>query len=87
MHRWSRAKYSLKCPREVGLIVETAFDGDLRKRHLSGLDETSRSLQAEPEDKLVRRQTERRAEESRKVKWTDVRTLGEGHQRHIVVQL
>ena len=52
----------MKRAREVWLIVETACDGDLRKRQLSGFDETSRLLQTELQDKLVRRQTKRRAE-------------------------
>ena len=77
----------MKRAREVWLIVEAAFDGDLRKRQLSGCDELSRSLQAEPQDELMRRQTKRRPEEARKVKGTDARTLCEGNQRHICVEL
>ena len=84
---WRHAEYSAKRAREVWLIVEAAFDGDLRKRQLSGGDEPSRSLQAESHDELMRRQTKRRPEEPCKVKWTDVCTLSEGNQRHIFVEL
>ena len=84
---WRHAEYSAKRAREVWLIVEPASDGDLRKRQLSGGDEPSRSLQAESQDELMRRQTKRRPEEPRKVKGTDARALCERNQRHIRVEL
>jgi hypothetical protein len=59
----------------------------ISKRQLSGGDEPGRSLQAEPQDELMRRQTKRRPEEPRKVKGTDRRTLCEGNQRDICVEL
>jgi len=48
VHRWRDAKYSPKRAREVWLVMEAAFHGDLRKRHLPGLHETDGSLKAKP---------------------------------------
>ena len=37
VHRWRDAKDSLKRAREMWLIMEAAFHGNLRKRYLPGL--------------------------------------------------
>ena len=54
VHRWRYAKYPLKRAREVWLIMEAAFHGNLRKRHLPGLHKTGGSLKAKPQHELVR---------------------------------
>ena len=54
VHRWRDAKCSLKSAREVWLIMEAAFHGNLRKRHLPGLHQTGGSLKAKPQHELVR---------------------------------
>jgi len=48
IHGWCHATSSLKRAREVWLIVEAAFHGDLRKRHLPGLHQADGSLEAKP---------------------------------------
>src|SRR4029077_8132461 len=52
--RWRDAKDSLKRAREVWLIMEAAFHGNLCKRHLPGLHETDGSPKAKPQHELVR---------------------------------
>ena len=48
VHGWCHAKSSLKRASEVWLIMEAAFHGDLRKRHLPGLHQADGSLKAKP---------------------------------------
>src|SRR4029077_17187503 len=87
VHSWGGAEDSLKRAREVWLVMEAAFHGDLRKRQLPGLHETDGSLKAKPQHELVRRDADGRAEQTCEMEGTDVRLSSERQQRHIVIKL
>ena len=48
IHGWCHATSSLKRAPEVWLIMEAAFHGDLRKRHLPGLHQADSPLKPRP---------------------------------------
>jgi hypothetical protein len=77
----------VKRPREVRLIVEAAFHGNVRQRQLAGLHETDGSVKTQPRHELVRGHTNGGAEETRKMERADASPLCQGHQRHIVLEL
>ena len=80
VHRWRGAKDSLKRAREVWLIMEAAFHGNLRKRHLSGLYDADGSLEAKPQYELMRGDADGRAEQTCEMEGTDVRLSSERQQ-------
>src|SRR4029077_6650561 len=87
VHRWRGVKDSLKRAREVWLVMEAAFHGNLRERHLPGLHETGGSLKAKPQHDLVRGGADGRAEQTCEMEGTDVRLSSERQQRHILIKL
>jgi len=69
------------------MIVEAAGDGDLRERHLPGIEEVMGSVNPEPHDELMRRNTDGGAKEPRKMEWTDVRKPRHRDQRRVFVKV
>ena len=69
------------------LVMKTGFDGNLRQRKSSRLDQFQRLLDALTQDKLMQRHTDCRAKLAGKVKGAHVRMFSQTEESHILTQV
>ena len=69
------------------LIMKPAGDGDFREGHSPAPEQADGSVNAQGHNKLMRWQANRAAEETREMKWTDMRLLRQDRQRYAIGEI
>ena len=67
----------------MGVVVESAFGGNLREGEFPTLGQSDGALNAKAKDELMRRYADRTPEEPREVEWADVRSPRQGEDRQV----
>ena len=84
---WSRAGDGSESVNQMWLIMKPACDGDFSEGHSSALEQADGSVNAQPQNKLMWRQTHCAAEQTREMEWTDMGLFGQGGQRQVIGEI
>ena len=67
----------------MGVVVESAFGGNLREGEFPPLGQSDGALNAKAKYELMRRYADGMTEQPREVEWTDVRSPRQGEDGHV----